>query len=374
MRWKRLADPPEVLGKATNLKYRLSPGGDTTQPSPNGTPAKRMRPTESREMHKGKRYYYDSDSCAFVELELSTKERVFKYTAFALLALFLASLFTLGLDRLFNTPQELALRGENEALRQHLTTVNSRMDNIQQELTILAQSDQELYRELLQLEPISSDVRQVGVGGADPYEEFSAFSRQTADLLKESSQTIDQLERQIALQTVSYSQLSIVAEEHKRQLEEIPAILPADGPVVSGYGMRRHPILKIVRPHRGVDILVHEGSDVVTPGDGIVKEVGRGGGLGRYVRISHPSVGYVSTFAHLSDVPDGIKRGRRVKRGDVVGFSGNTGLSKAPHLHYEVRDESGKSYNPIYFFAPSMTPAQYEKLLAESQKGEVSLD
>ncbi|MBT8399469.1 MAG: M23 family metallopeptidase, partial [Rhodothermia bacterium] len=177
-----------------------------------------------------------------------------------------------------------------------------------------------------------------------------------------------------ALQTVSYSQLSIVAEEHKRQLEEIPAILPADGPVVSGYGMRRHPILKIVRPHRGVDILVHEGSDVVTPGDGIVKEVGRGGGLGRYVRISHPSVGYVSTFAHLSDVPDGIKRGRRVKRGDVIGFSGNTGLSKAPHLHYEVRDESGKSYNPIYFFAPSMTPAQYEKLLAESQKGEVSLD
>ena len=372
MRWVRLADPQEVPGKQIHL-HRLSSGPEFVQYLKDPSP-ERTRTIVSREMHKGKRYYYDPDTCTFVELELSTKERVFKYTAFALLALFLASLFTLGLDRLFNTPQEIALEAENEALRKHLDSIGERMASIQQELRILAQSDQELYRELLQMEPISPDVRQVGVGGSDPYGEFSAFSEETAELLRSTSQSLDQLERQVGLQTASYRELSVVAEEHKRQMEEVPAILPADGPVVSGYGMRRHPILKIIRPHRGVDILVSQGSDVVAPGDGIIQEVGRGGGLGRYVKIHHPTVGYVTTFAHLSDIPQGVQRGRRVKRGDVVGISGNTGLSKAPHLHYEVRDEKGKSYNPVYFFAPSMTPAEYEKLLAESQKGEVSLD
>ena len=248
------------------------------------------------------------------------------------------------------------------------------MKAVQVELAELSESDQSLYRALLQATPISEDIRQAGVGGTDAYLSYTGFSRHASTLLRETAQTIDQLERQITLQNASYRELASVAEDHQRQLEEMPAILPSDGPVVSGYGMRRHPILKIVRPHRGVDILVPRGSDVVAPGDGVVKEVGRGGGLGKYVRLSHPSIGYVTTYAHLSEIPAGIRRGRRVKRGDVIGLSGNTGLSKAPHLHYEVRDEEGKPFNPIYFFAPSMTPAEYEKLLAESQQGEVSLD
>ncbi len=325
-------------------------------------------------MKRGKRYYYDPEACVFVELQPSRKERVVKATAFGLLSFLLAGLFMLGLDRLFTTPQELALESENQALREHLSSIGDRMRAVQTELAELSESDQSLYRAVLQATPISEDIRRAGVGGTDAYLAFTGFSRKTASLLRESAQRIDELERQISLQSASYRELAVVAEEHNRQLEEMPAILPADGPVVSGYGMRRHPILKIVRPHRGVDILVPTNSNVVAPGDGVVKEVGRGGGLGKFVRLSHPSIGYVTTYAHLSEIPAGIQRGRRVKRGDIIGKSGNTGLSKAPHLHYEVRDEDGRPYNPIYFFAPSMTPVEYEKLLAESQLGEVSLD
>ncbi len=373
MRWRRLADPLEV--PESQEQFTGSPAHRAIVREVQES-QRRTGPLRSltKEMRNGKRYYYDPESCAFVEVELTAKERVFKYTAFGLLALFLASLFTLGLDRMFNTPQEVALQGENEALRQHLESLGLRMQAVQDDLLELAAADQKLYRELLQMEPISDDVRQAGVGGVDVYEGFSAFSDATASLLKRSAETIDQLERQIGVQASSFRQLTSVAGEHERQLGEIPAIMPTDGPVVSGYGMRRHPILKFVRPHRGVDILVPEGTTVVAPGDGVVSEVGRGGGLGRYVRIKHTAAGYVTTFAHLSDVPDGIRKGRRVNRGDVIGMSGNTGLSKAPHLHYEVRDDEGKSYNPVYFFAPSMTPVEYEKLLAQSQKGEVSLD
>lgn len=373
MRWRKLADatdvPPMEHPKSTPI---LGQAGENDPRKESQVAISRS--TSLKDMQKGKRYYYDPEACVFVELQPSVRERVVRYTAFSLLALFLASLFTLGLDRLFTTPQELALESENLALREHLTTIGERMRAVQTELAELSESDQSLYRAVLQATPISEDIRQAGVGGTDAYVAYTGFSRQTATLLRESAETIDKLERQISLQSASYRELAVVAEEHNRQLEEMPAILPADGPVVSGYGMRRHPILKIVRPHRGVDILVPRGSDVVAPGDGVVLDVGRGGGLGKFVRLSHPSIGYVTTYAHLSEVPDGIKRGRRVKRGDVIGKSGNTGLSKAPHLHYEVRDDQGRPFNPIYFFAPSMTPAEYEKLLAESQRGETSLD
>ncbi len=374
MRWRKLADAGLQPRKDARPESPQLGSQENRSPTMTSQEEARLRSSFVREMQKGKRYYYDPEACSFVELQLSRKERIFKYTAFTLLSLLLASLFTLALDRLFQTPYELALESENETLREHLQSIGDRMRSVQEELAHLSESDQRLYRALLEAEPISNDVRQMGVGGTDAYEEFSAFSGATARLLRESAQTIDQLERQISLQASSYRELTRIADEHKVQLDEVPAILPADGPIVSGYGMRRHPILKIVRPHRGIDILVPTGSSVVAPGDGVVSEVGRGGGLGRFVRISHPTVGYVTTFAHLSEIPAGIMKGRRVKRGDVVGISGNTGLSKAPHLHYEVRDEGGKPYNPVYFFAPTMTPAQYEKLLAESQKGEVSLD
>ncbi len=373
IRWRKLADATDV----PPMEHPQSPLNHSQlgrYHPPNEGQVALPRLTPTRSMKRGKRYYYDSEACVFVELQPSARERVVKYTAFSLLALFLASLFTLGLDRFFTTPQELALQSENEALRDHLASVGERMRAIQADLAELSESDQSLYRALLQATPISEDIRQAGVGGTDAYYAFTGFSSATAGLLRESAQTIDQLERQISLQNASYRELAVVAEEHNRQLEEMPAILPADGPVVSGYGMRRHPILKIVRPHRGIDILVPKGSNVVAPGDGIVKEVGRGGGLGKFVRLSHPSIGYVTTYAHLSEIPDDIRRGRRVKRGDVVGKSGNTGLSKAPHLHYEVRDDQGRPFNPIYFFAPSMTPAEYEKLLSDSQRGEISLD
>ncbi len=373
MRWRKLADSADVPTMEHPEPTPTLKHASVKTPS-NDIQVALSRLTATRNMQRGKRYYYDPEACVFVELEPSVRDRVVRFTAFTLLALFLASLFTLGLDRLFSTPQELALESENEALRDHLTTIGERMKAVQVELAELSDSDQELYRSLLQATPISQDIRQAGVGGTDAYRAYTGFGRETATLLRESAQTIDQLERQISLQGASYRELTVIAGEHKRQLEEMPAILPADGPVVSGYGMRRHPILKIVRPHRGVDILVPKGSDVVAPGDGVIKETGRGGGLGKYVRLSHPSIGYVTTYAHLSEIPEGIRSGRRVKRGDLIGKSGNTGLSKAPHLHYEVRDDQGKPFNPVFFFAPSMTPAEYEKLLAESQQGEVSLD
>ncbi len=325
-------------------------------------------------MSKNRYYYYDPETCAFVELEAPRPKYFTQAAAILVTAVVLSVAFTWAADYLIVTPQELALRTENEALQAQLKLADTRMAAFSTELQKLSETDQHLYRSLLEADPISEDIRQVGVGGADAYEAFSRFSASTSELLRNTARQIDQLERQIGLQNASYRELTRLAAARSVRLAEMPAILPADGPVVSGYGMRFHPILRIRRMHYGIDIHVPRGTPVVAAGDGVVVAAGKGAGFGNYVKVEHPSLGYTTLYAHLSRIPRTTRKGRKVKRGELIGYSGNTGLSNAPHLHYEVHDAQGRAINPVYFFAPSMTPSRYQKLLEASRAPTVALD
>ncbi|GIV58112.1 MAG: M23 family peptidase [Bacteroidetes bacterium] len=325
-------------------------------------------------MPKNRYYYYDPEQCAFVEYRATRAQLVRKASGLVGVALLLAGLFVWGLDQLMQTPEELALKAENQVLQEQLARVNQRMADFSAELERLSEKDQRLYRSLLEAEPISEDVRQVGVGGADAYETYSRFSTTAASLLRETTRQLDQLERQIGLQNASYRELTRLAAEHEVNMAEMPAILPADGPLVSGYGMRFHPILRVRRMHYGVDLLVPRGTPVVATGDGVVLEAGKGSGFGNYVKLHHPSLGYTTLYAHLSRIPKHIRRGRKVSRGELIGYSGNTGLSSAPHLHYEVHDAEGRALNPIFFFAPGLTPSEYQRLHEAAHQSTSSLD
>lgn len=319
-------------------------------------------------------YYFDPETCSFVEVETSYQWYLWRGAFVFVLALVLAAGITWVMDAYWiGTPEELALRSENQALQEQLARVRGKMDTFSSELDRLAETDRELYRTLLQAEPISEDVRQVGVGGADPYESYDRFDVETASLLRETAETLDQLERQMNLQNSSYRDLTKQAAQREVYLEELPALIPADGPIVSGYGKRYHPILKVRKMHAGIDVLVRPGSPVVAPADGIVRRAGRSPTYGRYVDLRHPGAGYMTRFAHLSEFAPGIGRGRRVERGDTIAYSGNSGRSTGPHLHYEVRDlQTKRTLNPIYFFAPDMTPTRYERLLAKTDRLEVT--
>ncbi len=325
-------------------------------------------------MSKNRYYYYDHDSCSFVEVETSRRKIYVRSLGFGVAVLLMSALIAWGVDEMMGSPQELALRAENEALQEQLATIDDRLEVFNQRLDQLSQRDRDLYRTLLEAEPISENVRQVGVGGTDAYERFSRFGATAAMLLRKSSQELDRLERQMNLQNMSYRELRVMAEEREQWLAQMPAILPADGRVVSSYGMRRHPILRVRKLHAGVDILVPTGSPVVAAGDGVVREAGWLGGYGNHIRIEHPETGYSTVYGHLSEIGKDIRPGREVKRGQQIGLSGNTGRSTAPHLHYEVRDENDSPINPMLFFMPSMTPHQYREMLAEAEAGTVSLD
>ncbi|MCZ6704340.1 MAG: M23 family metallopeptidase [Bacteroidetes bacterium] len=325
-------------------------------------------------MAKNSYYYYDNDACCFVEVK-ERRSKIYSKTLLIIVgSLALSVALTLGMDRFVQTPQELALIEENDALQQQLANVSDRISAVSDELSRLSDLDQNLYRTLLQADPISEDVRQVGVGGTDPFPEFRGFSPSTSALLERTSLQLGQLERQVGLQNASFRELVDLAGEREIVLAEMPAIIPTEGPIISGFGIRFHPVLKVYRMHYGLDVHVQPGTPVVSAANGIIRQVGRDAGLGNLIKVQHPTAGYVTVYGHLSKVASGIRRGKKVSRGEIIGYSGNTGLTSGPHLHYEVRDVNGKSLNPVFFLAPSMTPAAYQKLVDETARTTISLD
>jgi len=278
------------------------------------------------------------------------------------------------MDSIWGSPEVHALRAENNQLRIQLAQTDRRIEVIRDELESLARIDQELYRTILQAEPIPDEVRKAGVGGTDIYEQFQRFGPDTRCVLRATAENLDRLEREADLQTSSYRDLVDLARKHSEELRQLPAIMPSDGRLVSGFGMRMHPIDRVRRMHTGIDITTPRGTPVVATADGVVKYSGRRGGYGITVEIKHPKSGYVTRYTHLSKVPNTTRRGRSVKRGDVIAFSGDTGRTTAPHVHYEVMDSSGRRINPIDFFAPGMTPSEYEKLKQEAEFAAASLD
>ncbi|MGA1493796.1 MAG: M23 family peptidase, partial [Rhodothermales bacterium] len=181
-------------------------------------------------------YIFDNESCSFVEIKTSPRERIRKAAWLGAAALLLAVAATLGLDRLAETPEELALRDENKALQQQLESVNRRLDDVTEDLLAIRETDDELYRVLLNAQGISDDMAQVGIGGSNPYPEFSRYSASASDVLTSNAEKIDRLERLLMLQSSSYRELTELAEEHEEQLQQMPAIQPVNGRITSGFG------------------------------------------------------------------------------------------------------------------------------------------
>jgi murein DD-endopeptidase MepM/ murein hydrolase activator NlpD len=325
-------------------------------------------------MSEGRFYYYDETQCTFVEVPNRRTGVVRNVLAVAGLAIVLAFAMYLGLGELWGSPEMIALEEENQALREQLEATDSRIEEIRSELTEFSERDQELYRTILQAEPISDQVRQAGVGGTDVYEDFQRFGSDTRSVLRETAENLDRLERQIQIQGSSYRELIEMARERTDELHELPAIMPANGRLVSGFGVRMHPIDKVRRMHAGIDITTPRGTPVVATADGVVSYAGRRGGYGITVEIKHRKSGYTTRYAHLSKIAESTRVGRRVTRGDLIAYSGSTGRSTAPHVHYEVLNTSRRAINPIDFFAPGMTPDEFQKLRHEADSAVSPLD
>jgi len=293
-----------------------------------------------------KKYYYFSEkSLAFVELN-SYKSKLIIFLSLA--TLFFSSLLFGGyflITDVTNSRGDLAsVNNENRYLKSKLIELTDRYENLKASLTQLEEKTENL-RIAANLEPISDDEKLLGVGGGS-FDNSMDFLI-TSDYLERAVNFIDKIATKFEFEKLQYEEIASKMKKNESLFESIPAIVPTKGDYIgSRFGIRTHPILKIRKMHAGIDFVANTGTPVYATGNGKVVFVGRNGGYGLEIRIDH-GFGYRTLYAHLSKVL--VKRGQKIKRGDLIAKSGNSGLSTGPHLHYEI-SHNGRKLNPSQFF------------------------
>lgn len=318
-------------------------------------------------------YYYDEANCEFVPIKYNRVEQVvYNLSIWILSGVVLTGIGIILLSSYVGTPAELALKAENEALYQQLENTRSSLIKLDNQISEIAEKDNEVYRSVLGMNQISYDERQAGIGGSDPYNDFDVYSEPTAELLKWTASKIDNLERRIGIQKISFEEIKSQYNVNKDKMSHIPAIKPTAGILLSGFGVRYHPILKYNRRHNGLDFRADVGDPVFATGNAKIKYAGRKSTLGLIVILDHGH-GYETLYAHLSGLADGIRSGVEVERGQQIAMAGDSGLSEGPHLHYEVHYKS-KPVDPIYYLFADTSPEEYMMFKEISETNQNSLD
>ena len=318
-------------------------------------------------MHIHNHYFYDKETCEFIPIEYNIYQQVvYNLSIWILTGITLASIGMIVLSNFVGTPSELALSTENEILLERLEETKQSITNLDQQLQELSQRDAEIYRSILGLDKAMDEEALLGIGGSNLFDNYEIYSESAFEILSWTSQKIDELERQINVQDLSLEEIKAEYNENKVALKNIPAIKPGGGILLSGFGMRSHPVLGYVRPHDGLDFRADIGSDVYATGDGEVILAKRYGTFGRTLIIDH-GFGYKTLYAHLSVYEKDVKVGAKVKRGQVIAKSGNTGLTEGPHLHYEVH-YNDQPVDPLLYLFADISPEEYLlfKQIAES--------
>lgn len=323
-------------------------------------------------MIRGK-YKFNEKKLTYEKIELTGKQRFFRFLTYFAATLVIALIYNIVYSLFFDTPKEKGMKREIQQLLVQYEVLNNRFDLIENTLTDLKQRDDNIYRVIFETEPIPSTIRSAGFGGVDRYENLQGFKN--SDLVVQTAKRLDKLTREVYVQSKSYDELIEMAENQEEMVASIPAIMPISNKdltrTASGWGYRIHPIYKIRKFHEGMDFTASTGTEIYATGDGVVELVETSyRGYGKRIIINH-GYGYRTLYAHLSGF--NVRKGQKVKRGDVIGFVGSTGTSTAPHLHYEVHKDD-KKVNPIHYYFNDLTAEEYERMIFISSNSGQSFD
>ena len=319
------------------------------------------------------KYYYDTKTLSYKPIKLNSGEKIKGYFIFFLSSVLLSFFILLIFYQFFDSPKEKKLKLEIQNLTSQYEVIDKNMKQVEIVLDEIQDRDDNIYRVIFEADPIPTSIRKQGFGGVNRYEKLLGLSN--SELMINTSKKIDQLTKQLYLQSKSFDEVIDLAKNKSNMLASIPAIQPVANKdlkrMASGYGYRIHPIYKTRKMHYGMDFSAKTGTEIYSTGDGVVSKVKKSKrGYGNYVKINH-GFGYETLYAHMSKYI--VKKGQKVKRGEVIGFVGNSGISTAPHLHYEVRKDN-KKINPVNFYYNDLSPEEYEKMLEISLQSNQSLD
>lgn len=306
-------------------------------------------------------YIYNPKTRTYDRIYPTIRQRMVSYLRSLVFGIGIGAGSFLLLLFIFGSPSEKNLLTENSRLQAQYNILSRRLDEALHVMQRLQQRDDNLYRVIMQANPVTDALRTASYGKTNRYEEWMDMAN--SKLVVNTTQKMDLLARQVYIQSKSFDEVVELCKQHDEMLASIPAIQPVANKnlkqTASGYGTRIDPIYKTVKFHEGMDFSANVGTPVYVTGNGKVTQAGWDGLYGNSITIDH-GFGYVTRYAHLSKIK--VRRGQKVIRGEVIGEVGSTGKSTGPHLHYEVHVK-GKVVNPVNYYFMDLSADNYDRMV-----------
>ena len=313
------------------------------------------------------KYFYNTNTLRYEKLV--TPLRVLLLRVFGAFSVLLVSstLVIWVYTKFIPRPSDKESRLRIELMRDNYTILSEKVKTLQQQMAGLEKRDNEVYRSIFEAKPLPDSARAKLTEKKKEVEKVNVMSD---DLLgKEIAISLNNISARVVYQINSYKQIEKLINNQENKLASIPAIQPVSNKdltrIASGFGYRIHPIYGIPKMHEGLDFTASQGTPIYATGDGRVTTAGNAAGKGNHVIINH-GYGYETVYMHMVRIK--ARDGQLVKRGQIIGWVGNTGASTGPHCHYEVHI-FGRPVDPVYFFFNDLNAEQYDRLLKLAATG-----
>lgn len=319
------------------------------------------------------RYHFNLDSLSFTEVKHGLRYWSKLFLRYLLAGIALAVISYIIFSYVAYTPRERHIAEENEVLRQSLVEMKGRYEQLTAVLVDLEQRDNNIYRTIFESEPVRSDAQMAVQAMNALYEKVKAQGPEHVMTLTYSQ--LSHLNKRAAHESQLFNRVIDLAQSNGEIMSSIPAIQPVRNEglmhIAAPFGVRIHPFYKVLKMHTGVDYSSPVGTPVYATANGVVRAIRQTRrGLGNNVELEHGH-GYTTLYAHLDSIA--VAASQAVSRGDVIGYVGNTGMSMAPHLHYEVR-LGEKPVDPLNYFFLELGPVQLASLAKQATQTGQTMD
>ena len=320
------------------------------------------------------KYYYNTNTLRYEKLVTPLRVKLLRFFGFIATALVTAFILVSLAFRFIPSPQLKLAEARYDKMKQNYDMLASQAKTLQQEMAMLEQRDNQVYRSIFEANPLPDSARAKLTEQKEEVKKVEAINDE--ELGNELAKTLNNINARITYQFASYNDIEKLIKNQGEKLASIPAIQPVSNRdlnrIASGFGMRIDPVYGTPKMHKGLDFTAPQGTPVYATGDGVVAEAGFAeDGYGNKVVINH-GYGYQTLYGHMVRVK--ARTRQKIKRGEVIGWIGSTGKSTGPHCHYEVH-VNGQEVDPVYFFYNDLTPEQFDRLLKIASTGSAkSLD
>ena len=320
------------------------------------------------------KYYFDTENLAYRKIKRK-KGRNLGYIALFLLASALfgfLSFFIASNSSYFETPKDKIQARQLENMKINYALLNEKIDQIDEVIIAMQERDNNIYKVYFNSAGFDNEEKD-SINARATFKQLLNYDNQK--IINFTDTRVKTISKELATQSKSLDDILRLAKNKEKLLSAIPAIQPVKNEqlkhMASGFGYRSDPFTKARKMHKGMDFTSPTGTPVYATGDGVVRRADAGAsGFGNHIVVNH-GFGYETTYAHLSRY--NCRPGKRVKRGDIIGFVGSTGRSQAPHLHYEVH-KNGKVVNPINFYYGDISAVEYTAIAKMATQENQSFD